>query len=101
MNKLLSLFNKPYIKIPTGSLLILYAELSDLFEDVDCDFSSMTIEEIVEELKSAEKDKEFYSDYAGGNFCGEIYEHVDGKLIEVSITKFFTGIAKYIKENWI
>lgn len=78
-----------------------YGELAELFEDIEADFSAMSEEEIVKELKKAENDEDFYSTYAGGDgFVGEIYEHKDGKLKEVSISNFFPEIAKYIKKNW-
>jgi hypothetical protein len=80
-----------------------YSELAELFEGIDLDIENSSIEEIVNILKDAEKQKDFYSTYAGsdGGFCGEIYEHVSGNLVGVSVSDFFHEIATYIKQNWV
>jgi hypothetical protein len=81
-----------------------YAELAQLFEDqefLEDDLADMTEEEICIELKRIEASNDFYSYYAGsdGGFCGEIYEHINGNLVEVKIEDFIPQIAYYIKEE--
>jgi hypothetical protein len=78
-------------------------ELSELFTDMDDDknLSEMTLEEIQKEIRKMESDEDFYSLYAGGDgFCGEICEHIENELVDVSIEDFIPQIASYIKENW-
>ena len=81
----------------------LYSWLSELFEELELDRSipDIAVEEIEDELRKIENGRDFYSSYAcGDGFVGEIYEHIDNKLVKISIKDCIPGIAKYIKERW-
>jgi hypothetical protein len=78
------------------------SELIDsLYTDVVDDFYDDQISE--EDLLQYIKDYEVsFKIYAGGDengFCGEMYEHVNGTLIEVDIADFYEDIAKYLIEQ--
>lgn len=79
-----------------------YGSLAELFDDFDGDYTLLTEDEICNELKKLESAEDFYSYYAGGEggFCGELYEHINGLLVEVELADFIPQIASYIKEEW-
>ena len=61
------------------------------FEDVEGE----TISEIKENISEIINDDEFYEIYAGGDgFCGELYEHIDNKLVPIGFEDFIDDIAQ-------
>jgi GTP cyclohydrolase III len=86
--------------------------LAEMFENVRIDLSEVrdikikrVLDEptdtelnfLIDKLKKALNDEDFFSIYAGGDgFCGEIFEVEDGRMKEVNIEDYLEDVAKKI-----
>jgi hypothetical protein len=95
---------KAYTNLNTSSFLReLYENLvecnSSLNLYLNSDMSSK--KEILAMLLKHNNSDTLFIRYAGGDhgFCGKVYEHINGKLVELSFRQLMEFLAEYIEVN--
>ena len=75
-------------------------ELAEMYYEDIFDLVGKTVEDIRKYILDNPMEESTYAGGDTGNFVGNIYEHVDNKLVGVSLNSCIEDIVQYIHKNW-